>query len=515
MPSVLHKMRNLTIVCHALVVFLAFSPYGDASAAKRHKKPMKSTKANHATAAKPAVRKPLQRPSKRSAQAAALPASVKLAAKAAGIPLTALGLAVQEVGADGFLLQHNAQQAFSPASTMKLVTSTAALQILGPNYTWKTPVYGNGVLQGNTWQGDLIIKGSFDPKLVLENFWLLLRQLRAKGITHIHGNILLDRSLAPNVTGDADEFDAAAIKAYNVLPDPLLLNYKTLRLQFTPDSSKKTVQVSMEPPLPGWQIGSLRLAEGVCDEWRNDMGLQLKPNSLNFTGTYAASCGERAWNIHPYTMDADSYFSAVFQSLWRELGGTFDGQVMPGSAPIGAPVLLEWESPQLAEVLRDINKFSNNVMARQLLLTLGIEQGRASYAQGASRIKTWLLQAGIKADELVIDNGSGLSRNERIAPQTMAKLLQWAFDGPAMPELMASLPLVGVDGTMRNRLKNSSVAGHAHIKTGTLGDVRAVAGFVLASSGKRYVVVGFVNHPRALASRPVLDSLLEWVYLNG
>lgn len=488
-------MRNLTIVCRLLLFFLASTPFSSSLAAKRGV----------------------------TNERVGLPASVGQAARSAGIPVSALGIYVQEVGAKKPLLKLNELQAFNPASTMKLLTTDAALHLLGPSYRWNTQIYGRGSLQGEVWHGDLIFKGSLDPKLVLEDFWLMLRQLRSKGIRQIHGNLLLDRSIAPelaNTANDAADFDQAAIKAYNVLPDALLLNYKSLRLQFRPDASQQLVHVSIEPALPSVQFGPLRLSNAACDEWRDDLAMQTRADAANmhlqFAGSYAASCGARTWDIHPYWMSADAYFAAVFQVLWRELGGSLKGEVKPGLAADDASLLMEWQSPPLAEVVRDINKFSNNVMARQLLLTLGSGDGKpASYARGAARIRQWLQDQGLAANELQIENGSGLSRNERIAARSMARILLAAYSSRIMPDLMASLPIVGVDGTMRNRLKQSQVAGQAHIKTGTLNDVRAVAGYVLAASGKRYVVVAFVNHGRAAESRAMLDQLIEWVYLRG
>ena len=122
---------------------------------------------------------------------------------------------------------------------------------------------------------------------------------------------------------------------------------------------------------------------------------------------------------------------------------------------------------------------------------------------------------GIFAPELVIENGSGLSRTERISAATMGCLLVAAFKAPTMPEFMASMPLVGYDGTMRQRLKTQGVAGHAHVKTGMLDDVRAIAGYVLASSGKRYAVVSIINHSNAMRGQEVQDMLLQWVYEHG
>jgi D-alanyl-D-alanine carboxypeptidase/D-alanyl-D-alanine-endopeptidase (penicillin-binding protein 4) len=172
------------------------------------------------------------------------------------------------------------------------------------------------------------------------------------------------------------------------------------------------------------------------------------------------------------------------------------------------------ESRPLAEVIRDINKFSNNVMARQLFLTIGAETLKqpANIERAQRAVGDWMVSRGLDRREFVLENGAGLSRVERLTSAGLARLLVTAFNSPLMPELMSSLPIVGVDGTMRKR---AGAAGFAHIKTGLLADTRAIAGYVLAASGRRYAIVAFVNHPNAGATQGALDALLHWVYVQG
>jgi D-alanyl-D-alanine carboxypeptidase/D-alanyl-D-alanine-endopeptidase (penicillin-binding protein 4) len=204
----------------------------------------------------------------------------------------------------------------------------------------------------------------------------------------------------------------------------------------------------------------------------------------------------------------------VFLQLWAELGGTLTGGVRDGTVPADARAVAVSPSPTLAEAVRDINKFSNNVMARQLFLTLGMEAGRrpASADDADAAIRSWLDARGLGIPELVLENGSGLSRRERISAEGLGRVLQAAWRSSVMPELMASLPVTATDGTMRKRLKQNGVAGQAHIKTGSLEGVRSIAGYVLDKSGRRWIVVFFVNHAHAGAAQPAQDALLEWVY---
>jgi len=182
--------------------------------------------------------------------------------------------------------------------------------------------------------------------------------------------------------------------------------------------------------------------------------------------------------------------------------------------PAQARMLTTGKSQSLSETVRDINKYSNNVMARQLFLTLGINSGTipATTASATNSIKQWLSIKGLVVPELALENGSGLSRIERISAGNLGAILLSAYASPVMPELMASLPVAAVDGTLRKRLKSAEVAGQAHVKTGSLSGVRSIAGYVLDAQGNRVVVVFLVNHTNAFNAQPAMDTLLSWVH---
>jgi serine-type D-Ala-D-Ala carboxypeptidase/endopeptidase (penicillin-binding protein 4) len=446
-----------------------------------------------------------------------LPIPVADALQRAAIPVQAAGVYVQEVGAAAPFVVANETTSFNPASTMKLVTSNAALELLGPTFSWKTQAFTTGTQAGDVLRGDLIFKGSGDPKLVIENFWLFLRRIRARGIREIHGNVLLDRSAFEEIAYDPAAFDADPLKPYNVGPDALLLNFKALNIRFLPDVARRSVSVGIDPILALYPITPPRLSNGDCGDWHSRLRPVIDAGGARFTGVYAVACGEKNWYVHPWQMTHTQYFDFVFRRLWADLGGTLRGEVRSGVLPPTARLVAEWESASLSEVIRDINKYSNNVMARQLLLTLAnqVLNLPANPERGAAVVRTWLSSKGIDAPELSIENGSGLSRNERISAATMGRLLSHAYRAPTMAEFVASMPLVGYDGTMRRRLNAQTVAGNAHIKTGQLSDVRAVAGYVQAASGRQYVVVFLVNDPNAGAAADAQDILLQWVYEHG
>lgn len=447
-----------------------------------------------------------------------LPATVAGALKVAGIPVSSVGIVVQEADGVRPRLTFNADQSMNPASTMKLVTTFAALELLGPAYTWKTSLWTPAPLDNGVLAGDLFIRGSADPKLTFERFWLLLRQLRARGVREIGGDLVLDRSLIAPVEHDPAAFDDKPLRPYNVGPDALLLNFKSLRLTLVPDAAGKAVRVAAEPEPANLDITNLmKLGNNGCSEgWRENLRADLTRHAtrwrLILTGTYSVNCGEKTWRIG--LLPHGEYVRGVFEQLWTELGGTFKGEVRDGVVPADARELAAIESPALAETVRDINKFSNNVMARQLFLTMGAESGMrpARNEDADAVVRNWLDNRNLRFPELVLDNGSGLSRRERISAGNLARLLAAAWKSPVMPEFIASLPLSAVDGTMKKRLNGNGIAGQAHIKTGTLDGVKTIAGYVLDRHGRQQIIVFLVNHANATAAQAAQDALLTWVY---
>jgi serine-type D-Ala-D-Ala carboxypeptidase/endopeptidase (penicillin-binding protein 4) len=441
-----------------------------------------------------------------SALAADLPRPVRQALRAAGIPQASAHVVVQELAAARPTVSVNAGEAVNPASVMKLVTTYAALELLGPAYRWKTEVYLDG--------DDVVLRGYGDPKLDYESFWMLLRNLRGRGLRELRGDIVLDRSyFGPVANGRVDD---DVFRPYNVDPDALLVNFKSLRFSFIPENG--AVRVFAEPALPGLEIlNSLKVSSGSCVEGRAfrqliQASFQAAPPRAAFTGLYPAECGERDLNVALHR--PEDYISGMIRHLWTEMGGSWSGALREGSASPAARLVYTHESAPLAAIVCDINKFSNNVMARQLYLTLAAEMGGvpADPQHARHSVRQWLQLKKIRAPELHLENGSGLSRVERASAATIAALLQAAWRSAVMPEFVASLPVVALDGTMRKRLLGERVAGQAHIKTGLLQDARSIAGYVLDRDGRRHAVVMIVNHPRAGQSQEALDALLAWVY---
>jgi D-alanyl-D-alanine carboxypeptidase/D-alanyl-D-alanine-endopeptidase (penicillin-binding protein 4) len=448
---------------------------------------------------------------------AELPRAVSQALKAGGIPPESVSVFVQQVDSRKPLIAHRADQSLNPASTMKLLTTYAGLELLGPAYTWRTEFYASAPLQGDVLAGDLILKGYGDPALTLENFWNLVRALRQKGLREIRGDLVLDRGYFAETGYDPGAFDGEPYRAYNAGPDALLVNFKATRFRFSGNAQESRVTIATDPDLPQLKIiNNLELRQVPCADWKSRLGYKVQRGngdvSVTFSGNFSLACGEKFLDLS--VLDDSVYISQLFKRLWTEQGGVFDGGLRMGAVPPGASPMVQATSPPLADVIRLINKYSNNVMARQLLLSLGAERfgTPGSTENGARAVRDWLAGKGMDFPELVIENGAGLSREERISARHLGELLQAAYASPVMPELMSSLPIVSLDGTMERRLPGSPVAGRAHLKSGSLEGVRALAGYLLDANGRRWIVVFIANHTAAAATKAAQDALLEHVY---
>jgi serine-type D-Ala-D-Ala carboxypeptidase/endopeptidase (penicillin-binding protein 4) len=452
--------------------------------------------------------------------AAGLPQPVARAFADQHIPLSAVTAFVQELGVAQPVFTQDPAKPMNPASTMKLLTTFAGLELLGPDYRWRTEAYTEGNIVDGVLDGNLVLKGYGDPKVTLEQFQEFVTRLRATGLKTIRGDLVLDRTFFAPGAHDPAAFDGEPLKPYNVGPDALLVSFKSVRFVFTPSATGDAVGVRAEPALPNLTIrGSPRLAPGDCGDWRSTLLATFSSRAdaavATFGGRYPASCGERDWYVA--LLDHPHFVRDTFAQLWASAGGNFTGQVRDGKLRPGAKPLVTLESPPLYDVVRDINKLSNNVMARQLFLTLATTAypPPATTAHATDAVKRWLAGHKLTFPELVLDNGSGLSRRERIAANSLGRLLLTAYASNVRADYVSSLAVAATDGTVRKRFENDSVAEQAFLKTGSLEGVRAIAGYVFAPNGRNYVVVCFVNHPNAARAQQPLDLLVEWVYANG
>lgn len=445
-----------------------------------------------------------------SALAAGLPATVEAALKTAGIPDGHIGLVVQAVDEAAPQLAIGEERSLNPASVMKLLTTLATLDSLNPSFTWKTRVLVDGEIKHGILKGGLILQGGGDPSLSLERFWLLLRELRARGIREIRGDVLIDQSFYQVEASDPGRFDLAPLKPYNAAPTALIVSQNAVALRLAPEGGK--VRAALDPNLAGIALkNELALGAGPCNGWRDAIAPTLDGATLSVQGRYPAACGDQViWlNLLP----PDETVAAMFAALWPELGGRHVGAVRQAAAPANAQPLFEFDSLPLALIARDVNTYSNNVMAKMLFLNLGVARYGvpATWDKGERAIRAWLAEQRLDFPELVLENGSGLSRIERISAASLARLLAWAPQSPAFYAFAASLPALGLNGTLKSRLNGSPQAGRAWLKTGSLNGARNLAGYVLDRQGRRKVLVFLVNHANAAGAGQAQEALIDWV----
>jgi len=439
------------------------------------------------------------------APAQELPPEVEAALAQGGLPRDAVVVLVAPAEGGAPRLAHRPDVPVNPASVAKLATTFAALELLGPAFSWNTPVYFDGPVRQGVLRGNLVIQGQGDPKLVVERLWLLLKRVRAMGVRSITGDIVLDRSAFAITPRDPAVFDGEPLRPYNAAPDALLVNFKTVSLTFSLEGAQARVRA--EPALAGVQWPShVPLNAGECGDWitplRADFGDPLR---VRFAGSFPAACGERVWQLA--FPDPASYAPRAVAAMWEEVGGRLGGSVRDGTVPPGLKPAFEFASPPLAEIVRDVNKFSNNVMAQQLFLTLSLQQRGSGTFEGSREVLAGWWRERIGGEPPLMDNGAGLSRDASFTARQLAQLLQAAWVSPLMPDLAASLPALGLDGTLRRARRN---VGLAHLKTGSLNEVSGVAGYVHGAQGRRWVLVAIANHPRASAIRPAVQALVEW-----
>lgn len=435
------------------------------------------------------------------------------------LPGDALSLAAVPLDGPGQARFVNANRVMNPGSTMKLLTTYAALELLGPTFKWHTRVYTNGEVKGDVLEGDLILVGSGDPKLTEERLWKLMRDLRAYGIRAVHGDLVLDGSYFRMPAGGLPYFDDDGgddYAPYLVRPDALLTNLNVFHVQMMgrPDRVQAWVEPVTDKVLLNNQL--TRSDSRYCPSGhhlkaipeRRDDGLYV----ITLTGSLPEGCKASQYLS---LMDQGDYTAALLRGLWRQLGGEITGETRFGRLPKGASLLATSSSPDLVTMVRDINKWSSNIMARQLYLNIGAQHRLAEdsddLAAANRTVREWMALKGMNPDKVVLDNGAGLSRRARISPMEQIKMLRQAWRSPFAAELIASLPLVAMDGTMHNRLRDTGLRGEGHIKTGSLTNVRAVAGFTRDRDNTTWAVSAIINTPAAWKSQAVLDDVLEAV----
>jgi D-alanyl-D-alanine carboxypeptidase/D-alanyl-D-alanine-endopeptidase (penicillin-binding protein 4) len=449
------------------------------------------------------------------------PEPVQQALQAAGLPASALAYAAVPLGHHGRAVGWQATRPMQPGSTMKLVTSIVALDVLGPNHRGFTELVSAAPRRagpdGDLLDGDLVLRGGGDVELGVPQLWALLMELRESGLRELRGDVLLDRSRynPPRADLGLPPFDSAPEFPYNVIPDALNVagSLLPLKLQATADG----VVATTVPALDGLVIDArgMALVDARCADWDDHWkpattGREGGVTTITLHGAFPRACTARP---SLQLLDRDELAERLVRTLWRGLGGTWQGRVRAAAAPPGAAVLARRQGRPWGELLRHLNKASDNAWTRVLFHELGVAAPAGTAGPTAQRadsmLRDWLRRERIDAAALVSDNGSGLSRSERVSAQLLAEMLRAAWQGRHRHDLLATLPTVGVDGTMRLRLRESPATGWARLKTGTLRNVVGLAGVMRDGDGHDWAVAMLINDEGAARGRPVLDALVD------
>ena len=421
---------------------------------------------------------------------------------------------IRDLNADKPLLMHNAEVQRTPASTIKLLTTFAALKTLGPSYRWKTEAWIRGTLKEGILEGDLILKGYGDPFLVHERYWKFIHDLHDKGLNTIKGNVIIDNSYFDIPKIDPAAFDHTPHRIYNAPPSALMYNFQATRFLFKADKAQQRINIQAFPPLDGVKLNNqVKFSRGKCRKSHYKPYLSRQKNGdLRITGHYSAACGQQF--ILRNVTEAKPLAFNSFKQRWAELGGHLHGGLIEGKVNKSQDSRLHvYQSPTLGEQIRTINKWSNNVMTRQLLLTLGAEKYKApaTLEKGRQAIIDVLKAVGVaKTEDIFIENGSGLSRTAHFSAKQMASLLEAAYHDAYMPEFLASLSILGTDGTLYKRFKTGDLKGRGHLKTGTINGVSTLSGYLLSRQGKRFVIV--IQQNGGSGRVALQNDILRWTF---
>ncbi|MDQ7091808.1 MAG: D-alanyl-D-alanine carboxypeptidase/D-alanyl-D-alanine-endopeptidase [Methylococcales bacterium] len=418
------------------------------------------------------------------------------------------------------LLTFNADISRNPASVMKLITTYAALGVLGANYHWPIELYKTGVVSKGILQGDLYLKGYGYPNFKPNDLRLLLRGLRTQGITKITGNLVLDNTyFSPNTKSPGD-FDGKTYAKYNALPDALLYNEGISDIFLTPKSKSISI-MSLYPDDNVTFVNNVKLKNVKCRGRYASPAMRVKLKArkkvIHFNGSLSSRCGQRHYSLA--ISKAVNMLNGSFRRIWTtEMGGIIEGtKLVVAETPKNANLIYKIKGKAVKDILPLVNKKSNNVMARQLFLSVAAKAGTpATLKQGGQKIRQWYQSRGLDFSKLQIENGSGLSRTGRVSARNIGELLLDAYKSPNRSHLLASLPIMGVDGTLRRRMRGTVAAKSSYMKTGTLRDARGIAGYVKAKDGQFYVVAILHNGKHAKGKvLAIHNKLIEWTATRG
>ncbi len=422
------------------------------------------------------------------------------------------GILIMRLDNNEVLASVNRTTAFNPASVIKIVTAAAAIDTHSPNYTWQTRIAIDGVVKNNTLNGNLYLIGGGDPYITAEKFEYIIRSLYRHGIKTINGNLIIDDSYYQLPFHSPEEFDGAEFRTYNVGANAMLVNFKSLEVVLTNDG--KNVIAYTVPPNDQFILNNnIKPGNGQCRSWRRNLNERyyVEENSitLKLSGGYPFRCKKQSLRLA--ALKHVDYIGGYFTAIWREMGGHFNGVYQQGKTPETATVIDSHESQTLSQVTTLMNKYSNNVIARHLFLSLADNAQTRSIENAREAMQQWLKKHTID-NQTVIDNGSGLSRLTRITPKNMGRALKLVWQHPYREEIIASFPILGLDGTLKKRPSEGISKGMARFKTGSLVNSKAIAGFFRDKKNNPYLLVIFNKNSSTRNAKSFQNAVLKWLY---
>ena len=450
------------------------------------------------------------------AQAQQVPKEVAKILKKHGLPMQQTGIYLAWEDGDSIAML-NPDKLFNPASSVKLITSMAALDLLGPNHTWTTQLLvAAPVVDGNL-RGDLYLRGEGDPYLTNERLAHLVLGLKRRGIDTVAGDIVIDDSQFSVGAHDPSSFDGRGTKPYNASAGASVVNFGSTKVVIHVTNGK--AGAFLEPPSSTFEfVNQLKLRKSRCTgNWRNKIHERLSRMEdgsarLVISGSYPSGCGEKSFFLLGQS-DPNAHLAGAVARIFAEVGGEVQGGWRRERSPRNAKAVVGSKSQTLSEAIRGMNKFSNNFMARNIFLSLGANGGNGPGTLEGSRksVQGWFEKLNVNTDGMHVDNGSGLSRDSKLSPRQFGDAMMNFAKRPYKHELIASLAMLGKDGTARTWNKRRKSEGNAHIKTGTLANARSTVGFVHNPAGD-IVFVMMVETRGTAAARRAIQDLLDWAY---
>lgn len=412
---------------------------------------------------------------------------------------------------------HNTHAIMTPASVVKVLTTYAALLHLGYDYRWSTLFYYTGTINNGTLYGDLIVKPYGDPNLKHESIQAIAMQIKSKGINAIRGNIIIDRSFFNIGNQDTSGFDERPYIPYNAMPDSMMFNERVTTLNITPHRGKVKVETDFKDD-SFKIINNAKVVYGSCRGSRAwpkiEINKEYEKPLIIVSGTISNRCPTREIK-RVITKPYKSFFYALKEAL-QSVGVTNQSGLQLLTKPQNAKPLFIYKSRTLEQSVAIINKESNNVMARQLMLTLGayIYNRPSTLYKGRQAIETILAKHGIDlTSQCHIDNGCGLSRTSKLRALDLSRVLISAYSRYGQ-RWLNTLSIAGVDGTTKRRFKRSLIKNRGWFKTGTIKGVKNIVGYVRGKSGNLYSVVILVNCKKARYRAKMQNEIIEWLVKN-